>query len=124
MTPRAWKRLFARILLWAALLVAAVLLLFLGTDTWSVYSKNQETANASAAESNQLSELQTRENTLSAQLNALNTARGMDAEMRETYPVAKSGEEVIVLTNTPPAATGGAKTSGGFWQWLTGLFSW
>ena len=125
MTPRAWKRLFARILLWAGIAVALVLLFFLGGNTWSMYNKNQQAAQAHFDEADQLSELQARQATLSSQLSALDTERGVEEDVRETYPLAKSGEEVIVLTDNPQAATDTSAGSGSnLWQWLTNLFSW
>jgi cell division protein FtsB len=125
MTPRAWKRLFSRIVFWIGMAVALVLLFFLGSNTWSMYGKNQEATQASTDEADQLAELQARQEALSADLSALDTERGVDAKVRETYPVAKSGEQVIVLTDNPQAATGtGAQSGWSPWQWLTSLFSW
>jgi cell division protein FtsB len=125
MTPRAWKRLFARTVFWVGMAIALVLLFFLGSNTWGMYAKNQEAAKAHYDEANQLSELQTRQKALSVDIDALNTERGVEAQVRETYPLAKSGEEVIVLTNSPQNATDtDEKSSWNPWQWFTGLFSW
>ena len=125
MTPRAWKRLFARTVFWAGMAVALVLLFFLGSDTWSIYTKNQEAVQADTNEADQLAELQARQAALSAQISALDTKRGIEAQVRETYPVAKSGEQVVVLTDSPQSATGTSAQQGWTpWRWFVSLFSW
>ncbi len=104
---------------------ALILLFFLGSDTWNVYTKNEEAAQANTDVADQLSQLQARQKALSTEIDALSTERGIEAQVRETYPLAKNGEEVIVLTNPPQAATDTqAQAGSGWWQWFTGLFSW
>ena len=124
MTPRAWKRLFARTVLWAGIVVTAGLLSFLGFNTWTIYTKNEAAAKAHFDEADQLAELTAREKALSAKLDALGTSRGVEAEVRETYPLARSGEEVIVLTDTKSPTTSSSQSGWGPWRWFSSLFSW
>ena len=124
MTPRAWKRLFARSVLWAGIVLGLVLLFFVGRATWSVYTKERVAAEAHANEAQALAELTARQKSLSAQMGTLDTPQGMEAEVRERYKVAKTGEEVIVLTDNPNA--GGATTTPrqGLWEHFLSWFSW
>lgn len=89
-----------------------------------MYNKNQGAAAAHFEEADQLSNLQVRQKSLSGQLEALGTARGVEENVRKTYPLAKSGEEVIILTDSPEATTAPEKSEWNSWQWLTSLFSW
>lgn len=124
MTPRAWKRLFARTVLWVGIIVAFGLLFFLGLNTWTMYTKNEEAAKAHFEEADQFVELVARKKALSEKLDALDTPRGVEAEVRETYPLARSGEEVIVLTDTKGSATSSSQSGWGPWRWFSRLFSW
>lgn len=50
----------------------------------------------------ELESLRAREATLTQNLQDLETARGQEASIRETYGVAKPGEEVIIVVEPPP----------------------
>jgi cell division protein FtsB len=53
----------------------------------------------------QLAALQARQSVLQQNLNDLNTPRGQEAVLRQTYGVAKPGEQVIIVVpskNAPP----------------------
>ena len=67
----------------------------------------------------QYQELESRRNTLQANLNSLQTERGQEAAIRTAFGVARPGEEVIVVvppaTTTPPAPPS-------WWQRLLGWF--
>ena len=124
MTPRAWKRLFARILVWAGIILGLILLFLLVRSTWSVYGKEREAAQAHADQAQALAELDARQKSLTAEVDSLDTARGVEAEVRDRYPVAKSGEEVIVLTDNPNAAGATSTLPAGLWATFVSWFSW
>ncbi|MBI3573759.1 hypothetical protein HY090_01805 [Candidatus Kaiserbacteria bacterium] len=126
MTPRAWKRLFARIVLWSGIVTALVVLFFLASATWRVYTKEREVRSAHLDEAEELASLTARKDALTVQLDKLNTSRGIEEEVRDRYPVAKTGEEVIVLTDTPAASSENTASSSppGFWASISGWFSW
>lgn len=120
MTPKQWKLLFYRIALWGGIALGCLFALLLGTATWSIYFKEEAARQAHLDEAKRLSDLSTRQQNLSAQIDSLNTQAGVEAEIREKYPLAKSGEEVIVLTNSP-ASKSASSGSQSLWQ---GLLSW
>ena len=63
--------------------------------------------------------LEARRMKLRSDLDALSTARGQDAAVREAFGVAKDGEEVIVVVPPPSTST---TTSKSWWQKLFGWF--
>jgi|CXWL01.1.fsa_nt_gi cell division protein FtsB len=67
--------------------------------------KKEEIARHSVEETRrELDSLTARETTLQKNLEDLLTARGQEASIRETYGVARPGEEVIIVVEPPPEA--------------------
>jgi cell division protein FtsB len=65
--------------------------------------QKEETARQAAAEARrELDALAKREATLKQNLEDLATERGQEASIRETYGVARPGEEVIIVVEPPP----------------------
>lgn len=123
MTPKQWKRLFYRCVLWGGITLGFVCLLFLGNAIWNLYGKEEtaRTAHTDAAE--ELQTLNERQAALSSNMQKLETPEGVDAVIRQTYPLAKPGEEVIVLTDNPDAASTSTPPKS-LWQEFIGWFSW
>ncbi len=126
MTPRAWKRIFSRIVLWAGIVLALALLLYFASVTWRVYTKERQARQAHLDEVGALSTLQARQQFLTAELNALGTSRGVERVIRERYDVAKNGEQVLILTNSPRGTAGSAGNASpqSLWDRILGWFSW
>lgn len=125
MTPKQWKRLILRTILWIGIIAGCLLVLFLADSTWNMYGKERVAWEANAHEAGALSDLQSRQAALSADVQSLDTSRGVEAEIRERYPLAKPGESVIVITsdqaNTSSAPVAATST---LWGRFLGLFSW
>jgi cell division protein FtsB len=82
----------------AAILALAILwLLFL---IFGIARKEEIARNAVKDTQAQLAQLSARQGTLQQNITDLGTQRGQEAVMRETYGVAKPGEEVIIVV--PP----------------------
>ena len=94
--------------LWVVIAFLIILAVLLSGSTWRVYQKEQKAGTELDAAVMKKEELENRQEKLSANLAALGTERGMEAEYRERFPVAKNGEEVIVLVDpkAPPEDTG------------------
>jgi cell division protein FtsB len=94
----------------AVLAVIVVWLVFLNV---SIYHKEEIARTAAKSTQAQLASLKARETTLQDNINELSTERGQEATLRDTFGVAKPGEDVIVVipanvaTSTPPLT---------FWQ--------
>jgi cell division protein FtsB len=83
--------------------LAVLMLLFLagamGRSVWGVYGKSREAYGHRGTAQRQLDELQARAAFLETELAQLETDEGVEALIREKFPVVKPGEEVIVVTD-------------------------
>jgi hypothetical protein len=114
-----------RALLWAGIVTGAVLLVLLGRTVWHVWGTEREARQAHLSEQDALNDLTERKTALSGEIKSLDTPRGMEAEVRERFPVAKSGEEVIVLTDSPTEATATRQeATSSLWSTVLSWFSW
>ena len=126
MSVRLWKRLFARLTVWGILGVSALVALLLGNAAWHVWEKQQQAALEYRTQAAALVELQGRKDALHQKLSALDTDRGVEAELRERYSVAKPGEELIVVVEpkkTENPVTYESKTAWeSFRDWVSSIF--
>lgn len=74
-----------------------ILLSWLLYMVWDIYEKEERARYAAEDAKSELAALSEREATLSANLSDLSTERGREASLRETYGVARPGEEVIIV---------------------------
>lgn len=84
-------------------MVAGLLALLVLWLTWLLYGiiRKEEIARRAVAETKaELQNLETRKEILNQNLAELNTERGHEATLRQTYGVAKPGEGVIIVV--PP----------------------
>lgn len=72
---------------------------------YNIYTKNMESVKDKEAALRQLDDLQDREKSLSTKVNYEGTDRGIEGEIRGKFNVAKTGESVIVLVDTPVVAS-------------------
>ncbi|HRH24683.1 MAG TPA: hypothetical protein PK109_03815 [Candidatus Paceibacterota bacterium] len=100
----------------AGLLV--LLLLFLLLQFWNIFRKEEIARHAAEETKRQLAALTLREETLKQDIADLHTERGQEASIRETYGVARPGEEVIIVV---PADEGEAVPTESWWD---KLWSW
>lgn len=79
------------------LLVLLFLLVLVGKATFGLYAKERDSRkNLERAEA-ELSDLKLREDRLRADIIRLQTAEGIEAEIRGQFQVAKPGEKMVVL---------------------------
>lgn len=88
--------------------VLALLLVWLMWLVWGIAQKEEIARHAAKDTEAELATLDAREAVLKSNLDELSTARGQEATLRETFGVARPGEEVIIVvpttaTTTPPA---------------------
>lgn len=88
-----WRRVLAVVLL--------VILAIAVRGVWGVYKKSQESRELKIEAEATLSDLQTREKELRADIANLKSDRGVEAELRERYDLAKEGESVVVIVDPP-----------------------
>lgn len=83
------------------LLAFAVALLL--HSTWGVYQKSKEALSKNAKAEAELAALLAREKELKEDIARLNTADGVETEIRERFMVAKEGEKVMIITDPEKA---------------------
>ena len=105
MVRRPTRRRVGEYVLAGVLTLAVLWLLWL---IWGIARKEELARNAAKDTEGQLQVLMSRQKTLQANVVELKTARGEEATMRQTFGVARPGEEVIIVvpgkeaTSTPP----------------------
>lgn len=104
MAKRHINRIAIRWGLRAVILALVVALVPLSFATWSVYQRERAARTEARAAEAEHAELTARKSTLETSLKALATPRGIEAAIRERYPVVKPGEGVITLVDAPPAS--------------------
>jgi cell division protein FtsB len=103
--------------------VLFVVFLILIKATWGVFVKNKETRNNLKEVREDFEELKAREVDLRKEIETLGTEKGVDAEVRSKFMVAKEGEGMIVLVDSPEAtSTLGVEKSKSFWSRVWGWF--
>lgn len=104
-------------LLWLAL---AAVIVFGSLEVSKAFQKYRGTVvGLDLAEERQI-KMENRRDTLMASIEKLKTERGMEEELREKFPVAKAGEEVMVIVDdkdTEPAAV-----ENSFWSRIRKFF--
>ena len=104
------------------LVILIILVSFLGFTVFELFGKERESAMRQDDAMRELRDVEDRAATLSADLAILDTARGQEALVRNTFDVAKKGEEVIVVLDALPATTTEEKSSQSFFSWFLSLF--
>jgi|TARA_Y100000310_G_scaffold7875_1_gene8552 cell division protein FtsB len=80
------------------LFIVAALLLH---GVWNMYQKESGTRVIKAKRLEELQDLQGREAALQAEIDRLNTSRGVEEEIRKKFEVTREGEGIIVIVDTP-----------------------
>jgi hypothetical protein len=93
--------------------------LWLGSLIWGLAGKAEIAVGQAHQTKGQYLELEARKAKLEEDLRVLNTTRGQDAAIRDTFSVAKEGEEVIVVVPPTPATTTPEKS---LWEKFLGWF--
>ena len=104
MSSRLWNKVFARSVVWVCLVCGAFVLLIVANATWNVFQKERVAVKDYEEEAEALTDLMARKASLEEKLSALNTERGIEGELRERFPVAKAGEELIVVVDQKEAS--------------------
>ena len=89
-------------LITGVLVLAIIWIVFL---IFGIYRKEEIARHATKETQAQIQILKEREDTLRASLAELETERGHEATLRETYGVARPGEEVIIVVPPKEATT-------------------
>ncbi len=108
-----WRRLIAVLLL---VLIAIAL-----RGVWGVYKKSQESRILKTEAEATLRDLKSREQELRTDIASLKSDRGVEAELRERYDLAREGESVVVIVDPPAPPPDPQPTP---FQRFKSMFSW
>ena len=103
-----------------------ILLLVALEATWGVYGKYKETKENRDIVSRDLAELKERGEKIQEDITRLETARGIEEEIREQFGLVKEHEGVIVVVEPRASQGGGARSEsilGSVWRGIRGIFS-
>lgn len=115
---QAAARLFLRRL---GLIALFVLVVFAASGVWGVYRKERESAERRADAEAERADLEEREGQLSADIERLESDRGLEETLREQYSLAERGEQLIVIVDSAATSIEATSTSHG---WLERIFWW
>ncbi len=115
------KFLYSPLTLILLLLILGVLLKAL----WGVYQKEKMSADYLAREQNELQKLTNRQKELAKSVEYMKTEKGIEAEIRSKFRVAKEGEMLAIIVDedsSPVSKVATSSTPYGFWSKFFNLF--
>lgn len=118
---RSWFRRFLASPLGIGLLI--LLLLILVRGVWRLYLQGRLVDTKRQETEQELAALTKRQAELTTNIQALGTDRGLEAKIREDFPVVKEGEGVINILPSMSAATTTAITTVTWWDRLLQWFN-
>ena len=111
---------------WHSPIMLGILFCFLILFSFNVIKlveKERETSKNKIIELNKIEDLRTREASLSADLNKLNTESGVEDTIRNKFQVVKPGEKVVAIVDEDAPKPEVTETeSHGFWSWVKNMF--
>jgi len=111
------------LLSWPTFIVLLLLAILLGKATFNVYTEARTTREKLTERQEYLDNLAKREESLARELERLQSERGLEAELRRQFEVAREGEEVIVvLDSNEAAAIAPIEEKKNLWQQFIALF--
>ena len=104
------------------LVILFVSLVIMIKAAWGAYLKYSESEEKLALSSLERDKLGNRRKRLSAQISRLETDRGIEEEIRNTFRVAKEGERLIVILDTPKEADNNTVVKKHWWSFFVDIF--
>jgi len=97
------EKLFLKALMWGCLIFLLAVAVFLAGATWEIRQKERLAQQEKMLAEGQYNEVSERYESLREQLSRLSDERGIEEELRRRFPVAREGEEVVILVDAPSA---------------------
>ena len=104
------------------LVVLIVAVSFMGVTIYGLFTKEREALSKRLEAQRELESIEERRVILEEDLAALATPRGREALVRDTFDVAREGEEVVVVLDALPATTTPKEEKKGFFNWIISIF--
>lgn len=117
------RRFINRLLRSKLMLVAgAALIVLLANGTFGVYGKYRESLTRRVAIERELALLKARADTLSHEVERLNTPQGVEEEIRRQFNMVKEGEEVAIIVDPPNSEPASKGNEDGWWHTVLRFF--
>ena len=118
------KKIKRRIYSKTTVIILIIVLLLFAQGTWRIYLKEKESRQNLERVESQLSTLTERKDTLTAQIERLNTEQGKEDEIRSKFQVSKPGEQVLVIVDkdSTPTTTPKVGVWSSIWSKILGIF--
>lgn len=81
-----------------------IVCLFMGSSAYGRYAIARDMAERRAAAERDLTELEERRDALAEQVEYITSERGIEAEMRRQFDIARDGEQVVIILDEPVPA--------------------
>lgn len=82
--------------------VLIVVCIFTAHSAYKRYTIARDMAERRVAAEREMAELETRRATLKEQVQYITSERGIEAEMRRQFDIAREGERVVIILDEPP----------------------
>lgn len=92
---RFWRWLYSPL----SIILLVIIVVFLARAAWDIYQKSRLGDEAYQAALLKLKELEERKKALEEELARVGSQQGLEAQIRQNLPVAKPGEEVIIIVD-------------------------
>lgn len=106
-----FEKLFIKGLLWIVILFLVGVAVLLAGATWEIRQKERIAHREREYAKEQFAEVSERYEILVQSVENLSNERGLEEEFRRRFPVAREGEEVIVLVDAKEGATDSTQES-------------
>ncbi len=118
------KRKTKKILSSPFLLVPLILIfLFLARGTWNVYLKDRASGDALRLTEDRLARAKAAEAQISGAIGRLQTATGIESEIRDKLQMGKEGEQEVVILDNTRSTTSAVSESPGILQKIWNFFT-
>lgn len=104
------------------LFILVVLVIVFARATWNVYQTSSFAHENRVTAERELFELEERANVLRSDIAHLETRRGIEEEIRQTFDVGKEGEKLIVLVDAPEIASPPPPAEKTIWERIVSFF--
>lgn len=98
------------------LVILAILLLVVVRGVWGVYNDAKITEENEFIAQQELQELEERKQRIGAEIEELNSASGVEKEIRNKFSVVKEGEEMIMILDEKNPNHGSDLEKDSFWS--------
>jgi len=83
------------------IILLIIVCILLSRSVWARYEAEQKMSERRAEAESQVAALELRKASLEERVEYLSNERGIEAEMRRNFDVAKPGEEVVIIVDDP-----------------------